>query len=58
MSEFDTAVTVPVFGYSCLKEYYIDASSDDKVDRIERPLICVCASNDPFVPVDCKLGLC
>ena len=54
MSEFDKVVTIPVFGYSCLDEYYTDATNSDKVVRIKRPLVCITATNDPFVPEDCK----
>eukprot|EP00731_Ephydatia_muelleri_P009626 Em0005g212a len=52
MSEFDKVVTIPVFGYSCLDEYYTDATNSDKVVRIKRPLVCITATNDPFVPED------
>ena len=46
MSEFDKVVTVPVFGYSSLDAYYADATTNNKVDRIKHPLVCVTAAND------------
>jgi len=55
ISEFDTHVTVPTFGYSSLEEYYSAGSNWDKVHRIWRPLLCITAADDPFVPKECEL---
>ena len=55
VSEFDTHVTVPIFGYSSLQEYYSACSNWDKIHRIRRPLLCITAADDPFVPKECEL---
>ncbi len=55
VSEFDERLTVPVFGYASVKDYYSDCCNWDKLQHIQRPLLCLTAEDDPFVPKDCKL---
>ncbi|KAM7534265.1 hypothetical protein Aperf_G00000105135 [Anoplocephala perfoliata] len=48
--EFDAAITVDMFGYKSVDDYYADASPATKIDRIRIPLLCLNAADDPFVP--------
>lgn len=48
--EFDIHMTVPIFGYSCLDEYYSAGCNKDKVHKIRTPLVSITAADDPFVP--------
>ena len=53
VSEFDIHVTVPLFGFSSLDEYYRASCNSDKIHKIQTPLICINATDDPFVPKEC-----
>lgn len=55
VSEVHTQVTVPLFGYTCLDEYYKDSCNNGKVHKIEAPLVCLTAADDPFVPKDSEI---
>ncbi len=50
VSDVHAQVTVPLFGYASLDDYYADCHSKDKVNKIKTPLVCVAAADDPFVP--------
>ncbi len=54
VSEFDERLTVPLFGYASVSDYYSDACNCDKIQRIKRPFLCLTAEDDPFVPKDCE----
>ena len=56
ISEFDERLTVPVFGFASLSDYYSACRNDDKLHAVSRPLLCISAEDDPFVPLDCELG--
>ncbi|KAL5963332.1 Protein ABHD1 [Taenia solium] len=48
--EFDENLTVDMFGYKSVDEYYADASPATKIDRVRIPILCLNAADDPFVP--------
>ncbi|KAL5109419.1 Phospholipase ABHD3 [Taenia crassiceps] len=48
--EFDENLTVGMFGYKSVDEFYAHASPATKIDRIHIPLLCLNAADDPFVP--------
>ncbi|VDM34391.1 unnamed protein product [Hydatigera taeniaeformis] len=48
--EFDENLTVDMFGYKSVDEYYADASPATKIDRVRVPILCLNAADDPFVP--------
>ena len=50
ISDFDTKVVVPMYGYRSLQEYYLDASSTGRVNSITIPYISLNTRDDPFVP--------
>lgn len=54
MSDIDTLVTVPLFGFACLEDYYKASRNSDKIFKIQRPLVCISSADDPFVPQECK----
>ncbi|CAH1776076.1 unnamed protein product, partial [Owenia fusiformis] len=49
--EFDDHFTAKIFGYENAEEYYHDANLHYKVDKIEIPLLCLNAADDPFSPL-------
>ncbi|VDN16939.1 unnamed protein product [Dibothriocephalus latus] len=49
--EFDENLTVDMFGYSSVEEYYNQASPASKLDTVKVPLLCFVAADDPFVPL-------
>jgi predicted alpha/beta-fold hydrolase len=55
VSQFDERLTVPLFGYSSVKEYYRAARNSDKLHKICIPYISITATDDPFVPEKCKM---
>nr|CDS24821.1 abhydrolase domain containing 3 [Echinococcus granulosus] len=48
--EFDENLTVNMFGYKSVDEYYAHASPATKIDRVRIPILCLNAADDPFVP--------
>ncbi|KAM3177478.1 hypothetical protein ACTXT7_004455 [Hymenolepis weldensis] len=48
--EFDESMTVGMFGYNSVDEYYADASPATKIHRVRIPILCLNAADDPFVP--------
>nr|CDS27814.1 abhydrolase domain containing 3 [Hymenolepis microstoma] len=48
--EFDESLTVDMFGYKSVEEYYADASPASKIHRVRIPVLCLNAADDPFVP--------
>ncbi|VDL92520.1 unnamed protein product [Schistocephalus solidus] len=50
--EFDENLTVDMFGYPSVEEYYNQASPAMKLDTIKTPLLCFVAADDPFVPLN------
>lgn len=54
VSEFDTHVTVPLFGFSCLEDYYKSCKNADKIHKIRKPFVCITSADDPFVPEECE----
>ena len=54
--EFDTNLTVGMFGFQSLEDYYTKASPDNKIDRVRIPVFCLNAADDPFVPFTCELN--
>jgi abhydrolase domain-containing protein 1/3 len=53
IKEFDSMVTVPIFGFKDVVDYYSNSTNSGKINRIRTPLLCVTAANDPFVPEEC-----
>ncbi len=47
---FDETYTAPDAGYRSVDEYYATASAGPLLERIRRPTLVLCATNDPFVP--------
>lgn len=54
VSEIDRHLTAPLFGFSCLEDYYQASKNSDKLHKIQTPLICITAADDPFVPKESK----
>jgi len=52
--EFDSSYTAKQFGYKDVDSYYTDATIHDKLDKIEVPLLCLSAGDDPFQPLEGK----
>lgn len=48
ISEFDTAVTAPCFGFADVYDYYTTASSTNKLPNIKTPLLVLHALDDPI----------
>lgn len=51
--EFDSAITVPVYGYRDVMHYYTECSSKQSIPKIEVPTLIVNAKNDPFLHPSC-----
>ncbi|KJE96791.1 hypothetical protein CAOG_09032 [Capsaspora owczarzaki ATCC 30864] len=49
--DFDQTVVVPMFGFASLQEYYSQASSVNHLPKVQIPLLCINAADDPFSPV-------
>ena len=51
--EFDDRIVAPMSGYKDSNEYYTAATLHDKlIDKINVPLLCLNAADDPFAPED------
>ncbi|XP_023712649.1 phospholipase ABHD3 isoform X2 [Cryptotermes secundus] len=50
--EFDSSYTTKQFGYKDVESYYTDATIHDKLHKIEVPLLCLSAGDDPFQPFE------
>ena len=50
VEEFDRNVTIKVFKYSSVEEYYRDANNTWRIAGIKTPLIAINAADDPFSP--------
>ena len=51
--EFDDRIVAPMSGFKDGSEYYAAATLHDKpVDKINVPLLCLNAADDPFAPED------
>lgn len=53
-SDFDAAVTAPVFGHATVVDYYNTASSTNNLPNIKTPTLILHALDDPIV---CMSGL-
>lgn len=47
-------MTVDMFGYKSVEEYYTIASPASKINRVRVPVLCLNAADDPFVPFSSK----
>lgn len=54
--QFDSRFTCKQFGYTDVEEYYQAATLHTKLDRIRVPTLCLSAADDPFQPLDGKIG--
>ena len=52
--EFDSKFTVKQFGFKDVDEYYRSATLHDKLHKIQVPVLCLSAADDPFQPLDGK----
>ncbi|XP_012259726.1 phospholipase ABHD3 [Athalia rosae] len=50
--DFDQSFTIKQFGYKAVEDYYADATLHDKLHRIEIPVLCLSAADDPFQPLE------
>lgn len=50
ISDFDSSVIVPMYGYSSIEDYYNEASPIGRLKNIKIPFICLNTRDDPFVP--------
>ena len=50
MEDFDRSVTIKVFKYSSVEEYYDDANNTRRIAEIETPMIAMNAADDPISP--------
>ena len=48
--EFDDAATAPLHGFRDADDYYTKSSSIAYLSRIDTPVLCVSAADDPFLP--------
>jgi predicted alpha/beta-fold hydrolase len=49
--EFDDAATAPLHGFSGADDYYARSSSLRFLTKITTPTLCLCAGDDPFLPL-------
>ncbi|CAK1601516.1 unnamed protein product [Parnassius mnemosyne] len=49
---FDAAFTAPHFGFASADAYYRAASLRPRLHAVARPLLCLCAADDPFQPLE------
>ncbi|KAI5631710.1 alpha/beta hydrolase fold domain-containing protein [Phthorimaea operculella] len=52
LRQFDAAFTVRHFGFESVDAYYAAATLRGKLARVQVPLLCLCAADDPFQPED------
>ncbi|KDR20893.1 phospholipase ABHD3-like isoform X2 [Zootermopsis nevadensis] len=50
--EFDSSYTAKQFGYKDVSDYYANASIHDKLHKIEVPMLCLSARDDPIQPYE------
>ncbi|XP_041975130.1 phospholipase ABHD3 [Aricia agestis] len=50
--QFDAAFTAAHFGFASADHYYRAASLTDKLRHVRVPLLCLCAADDPFQPLE------
>lgn len=50
MEDFDRSVTIKIFNYSSVEEYYRDANNTERIAGIRTPLIAMNAADDPISP--------
>ncbi|KAG6454742.1 phospholipase ABHD3 [Manduca sexta] len=50
--QFDEAFTAHHFGFDSVEAYYRAATLRDKLEDVRVPLLCLCAGDDPFQPLD------
>jgi predicted alpha/beta-fold hydrolase len=48
--EFDDAATAPLHGFTDADDYYTRSSSMSYLSRIDTPVLCISAMDDPFLP--------
>jgi predicted alpha/beta-fold hydrolase len=56
--EFDSSYTAKQFGYKDVNDYYANASMHDKLHKIEVPMLCLNAKDDPVQPYEGKWSTC
>ena len=54
LEDFDEQVTIKVFNYMSVQDYYKDSTNKDRISGISTPLIAINAADDPFAPKPCK----
>ena len=54
--EIDEAVTAPCFGFETVDDYYADASCDQRLASVQRPLFVLNAADDPIARFSTKPG--
>lgn len=50
--EFDSIYTVKQFGYKDTQHFYEEATLHNKLHRINVPVLCLSAADDPFQPLE------
>mmetsp|Transcript_22099 Transcript_22099/g.28224 ORF Transcript_22099/g.28224 Transcript_22099/m.28224 type:complete len:353 (-) Transcript_22099:787-1845(-) len=50
MAEFDHRIIAPMFGFSCVSDYYRYSSAGNLLSEIRRPALFLHSENDPIVP--------
>ncbi|XP_043715201.1 embryogenesis-associated protein EMB8 [Telopea speciosissima] len=48
--EFDEGLTRVSFGFKSVDDYYSNSSSSDTIKKVQKPLLCIQAANDPIAP--------
>lgn len=47
--ELEENLVVPLYNYESIEEYYNDDSCHHVIDKVSKPLLCICSRDDPFV---------
>ena len=55
--DVDEAITAPCFGFETVDAYYADASADQRVAAVAKPLLVVNAADDPIARFTTKRGV-